>query len=91
MQFISVEIKLKEAKMPKNNGSHHVVPNPNGGWDVKKDGKTCRNGHQEKKQDAVDVGRKSSQDQNTELYIHGKDGKFQKKDSHGNDPCPPKG
>ncbi|WP_338587823.1 DUF2188 domain-containing protein [Paenibacillus sp. Y5S-9] len=29
--------------------------------------------------------------QKTELIIHGKDGKIQSKDSHGNDPYPPKG
>jgi hypothetical protein len=26
--------------MPKKPGSHHVVPNADGGWDVKKDGAT---------------------------------------------------
>ena len=26
-----------------------------------------------------------------DVYIHGKDGKIQNKDSHGNDPYPPKG
>ena len=41
--------------------------------------------------EAVDAGRKISQNQGTEFYIHGKDGKIQNKDSHGNDPYPPKG
>ena len=40
---------------------------------------------------AVEAGRKISQNQGTEFYIHGKDGKIQNKDSHGNDPYPPKG
>lgn len=52
---------------------------------------TRSSGHFDKKQDAVDAGRKFSQNQGTEFYIHGKDGKIQNKDSHGNDPYPPKG
>lgn len=44
--------------MPKKPGSHQVVPNSDGGWDVKKDGTTRSSGHVDKKQDAVDAGRK---------------------------------
>ena len=77
--------------MPKKPGSHHVVPNADGGWDVKKDGATRSSGHFDKKQEAVDAERKISQNQGTEFYIHGKDWKIQNKDSHGNDPYPPKG
>ncbi len=58
--------------MPKKPGSHHVVPNADGGWDVKKDGATRSSGHFDKKQDAVDAGHKISQNQGTEFYIHGR-------------------
>ena len=71
--------------------SHHVVPNPDGGWDVKKAGAERASKHSDTKQEAVEKGRQISQNQGTELYIHGKDGKIQQKDSHGNDPYPPKG
>jgi len=71
--------------------SHHVVPNPDGGWDVKKAGAERASKHSDTKQEAVEKGRQISQNQGTELYIHGKDGKIQQKDSHGNDPFPPKG
>ena len=71
--------------------SHHVVPNPEGGWDVKKAGSERASKHSDTKQEAVEKGRQISQNQGTELYIHGKDGKIQQKDSHGNDPFPPKG
>lgn len=71
--------------------SHHVVPNPDGGWDVKKRGAERASGHYETKADAVKEGREISQNQGTEFFIHGKDGQIQQKDSHGNDPCPPKG
>ena len=44
--------------MPKKPGSHHVVPNADGGWDVKKDGATHSSGHFDKKQEAIDAGRR---------------------------------
>lgn len=71
--------------------THHVVPNPAGGWDVKKGGSEKASNHFDKKADAVDKGREISQNQGSEFYIHGRDGKIQSKDSHGNDPNPPKG
>jgi len=70
--------------------SHHVVPNSGGGWDVKKSGAERSSKHCETKKEAVEKAREISQNQGTELVIHGKDGKIQQKDSHGNDPCPPK-
>lgn len=71
--------------------SHHVVHNPNGGWDVKKSGASRVSVHCDTKGEAVKAGRIISRNQNTELRIHGLDGKIQSCDSHGNDPCPPKG
>ena len=72
-------------------GSHHVVHNPDGGWDVKRGGSERSSGHFDRKQDAIGSGREISRNQGTEFYIHGQDGKIQSKDSHGNDPFPPKG
>lgn len=69
--------------MPK---SHHVVPNPKGGWDVKVSGGERAIKHTDVKQDAVDVAREISRNQKTELVIHNKDGRIGQKDSHGNDP-----
>ena len=75
--------------MPK--GSHHVVPGGDGGWNVRKGGAQRASEHFETKKEAVDAGRKISQNQHTEFFIHGTDGKIQQKDSHGNDSNPPKG
>lgn len=71
--------------------SHHVVPNPKGGWNVKKSGSDKVIKHFDKKDEAIDTGREISRNQKTELFIHDKVGKIQKRDSHGNDPHPPKG
>jgi len=72
-------------------GTHHVVPNPNGGWDVKKGGSDRSSRHYDTKKQAVDRAREISRNQKTELKIHNKDGKIAQSDSHGNDPYPPKG
>ena len=70
--------------------THHVVHNPKGGWDSKKGGGSRSIKHFENKGEAVEYTRKISQNQGSELVIHGKDGRIQDSDSHGNDPCPPK-
>lgn len=74
--------------MPK---SHHVVPDPSGGWNVRRGGTERASGHFEHKQDAIDAGRRMSQNQGTELRIHNKDGRIAQSDSHGRDPYPPRG
>ena len=77
--------------MTKSTKTHHVVPNPNGGWDVKRGGAERASGHFDRKQDAVDSAREISRNQGTELKIHNQDGRISQSDSHGNDPNPPKG
>lgn len=71
--------------------THHVVPNPKGGWDVKRGGAQKSSGHFDTKKEAIDAGREISRNQETELKIHNKDGKIAQSDSHGNDPKPPEG
>jgi len=70
---------------------HHVVPNSDGGWDVKRSGSDRASRHFDTKHEAEHKGREISQNQKTELVIHNKDGKISRSDSHGNDPFPPKG
>ncbi len=70
--------------------SHHVVHNPNGGWDVKKGGAQRASIHTNTKQQAEKAGREISRNQGSEFVIHGQNGRIQRPDSHGNDPNPPK-
>ena len=70
--------------------THHVVHNPNGGWDVKRGGGQRASAHVDTKVEAEKIGREISKNQVTEFIVHGLDGKIQRSDSHGNDPCPPK-
>ena len=84
---IEVQLKMKENAMSRK--THHIVHNPDGGWDVKRGGGEKSSGHFDTKQEAVDAGREISRNQATEFVIHGRDGKIQQSDSHGNDPNPP--
>ncbi|WP_201333043.1 DUF2188 domain-containing protein [Nitratiruptor sp. YY09-18] len=70
---------------------HHVVPNGDNGWCVKTDNAKKASRCFLHKKDAVNYARELSRKQKTELVIHNKDGKIAQKDSHGNDPYPPKG
>ena len=76
--------------MSKGPKSHHVVPDPSGGWDVKRGGASRASTHHDTKREAIDRGRDISRNQNSEFRIHNRDGKIARSDSHGNDPCPPK-
>jgi hypothetical protein len=69
---------------------HHVVPNGDQ-WGIKPSGGTKSIQNFDTKAEAVARAREISQNQHSELFIHGKDGKIQSRDSHGNDPYPPKG
>lgn len=68
----------------------HVVPSPNGGWDVKREGEPHPINHSGTQQAAIDAGRDVARDSHGELVIHGRDGKIRDKDSYGHDPFPPK-
>jgi len=77
--------------MSKKPDTHHVVPNPDGGWDVKRGGASRASSHHDTKQQAIDRAREISRNQNTELRIHNRNGRISRSDSHGGDPYPPKG
>jgi hypothetical protein len=68
----------------------HVVSNPNGGWDSKKNNAERASKHFETKKEAMDWSREKVRQEKSELIPHGKDGKIQNPNSHGNDPNPPK-
>ena len=77
--------------MSKKPETHHVVPNPDGGWDVKRGGASRASSHHDTKREAVERGRDISRNQGTEFRIHNRNGRIADSDSHGGDPFPPKG
>ena len=53
---------------------HHIVPSPQGGWDIRKNGSSRASNHCNTKQEAIDRGREISKNANSELVIHNKKG-----------------
>ncbi len=68
----------------------HVVP-ADGGWAVRKAGSSRATRTFATQKEAIDRARSIAKKQQTELYIHGRDGKIRERDSYGNDSYPPKG
>ena len=85
--FICYFIKRGSENMSRN---QHVVPGKNGGWNVRGAGAKRATVHTETKQDAINIARNISQNQHSELIIHGRNGRIQSRDSHGHDPFPPR-
>lgn len=69
----------------------HVVPNPKGGWDVKRPHAKRASRHTETQQEAIDTGREMAMNSSSELNIHNKKGRIREKNSYGNDPRDRKG
>jgi len=71
--------------------NQHVTTHPNGGWQVKGEGNSRATVRTSTQAEAIKVAREISKNQGSELVIHRQNGQIRDKDSHGNDPFPPKG
>jgi hypothetical protein len=71
--------------------NQHVVPTEDGRWGVRGEGNNRRTHITNTQKEAINLAREIARNQRSELLIHGRDGKIRKRDSHGNDPYPPKG
>ncbi|MCY2953493.1 MAG: DUF2188 domain-containing protein [Planctomycetota bacterium] len=67
----------------------HVVPNGNQ-WAVKREGIATPISRHRTQTNAADAGRPIARAAKAELVIHRPNGQIRDKDSHGNDPCPPR-
>ena len=70
--------------------NQHVVPHDRG-WAVKPAGGSRASSVHETQREAIDRARGIARNQGAELFIHRHDGRIRERDSHGNDPYPPKG
>lgn len=70
--------------------NQHVVPT-DGRWGVRGEGNSKLTSIFDTQAEAIDRAREISKNQGSELFIHGRDGRFRERDSYGNDPYPPKG
>ncbi|MEU0535505.1 DUF2188 domain-containing protein [Amycolatopsis tolypomycina] len=70
----------------------HVVPNPNGGWEVKKPGAGRASAHTDTQAQASARAREITANTGGETVVHGRDGRIRQKDTSpkGHDPNPPR-
>lgn len=71
----------------------HIVPNPNGGWDVRKPGAARASSHHNTQGEAETRAKDIlSNTGGGEAVIHNRKGQIRDSDTvfPGNDPCPPK-
>lgn len=68
----------------------HVVPN-NGDWAVVRSGAQRHSSHHSTQADAINAAQQTARRENTEMFVHGRNGQIRERDSYGNDPYPPKG
>ncbi|HEO2462149.1 TPA: DUF2188 domain-containing protein [Streptococcus agalactiae] len=71
--------------------NQHVVPNPNGGWDIKGAGNSRATKHTTTQAEAVEIATGIAKNNSSEVIIHSKNGRIRERNSYGNDPFPPKG
>lgn len=71
--------------------NQHVTPHPNGGWQVIGAGNTKATVRTDTQKQAIGVAREIAKNQESELFIHGKNGQIRERSSFGNDPYPPEG
>lgn len=76
-----------------NKNNRHVVPNPQGGWDVKKPGGDRASSHHKTQADADRHAREIVRNLGGgEVRTHGRDGRIRDSDTvpKGKDPYPPR-
>lgn len=70
--------------------NQHVVPHEDG-WAVRGAGNTRATSVHNTQAEAISRAREIAQDQESEMLIHGRDGRIRERDSFGGDPFPPPG
>ena len=59
-------------------------------WAVRGEGNKRDTSHHDTQAEAIERAREIARNQQSEVVIHGRDGRIRDKDSYGNDPHPPK-
>lgn len=73
-----------------NGKNQHVVPH-SGAWAVKGAGNSKPTRIVETQREAIEIAKEISKNQESELFIHGRNGQIRERNSYGNDDFPPKG
>ena len=70
--------------------NQHVTKHEDG-WQVKGAGNSKATRVVDTQKEAQSIAREIAKNQQSEVVIHGRDGRIRAKDSYGNDPYPPRG
>lgn len=73
-----------------NRNNIHIVQRP-GGWGTLREGSGRASGVFRTQAQAIRSGTGMARQGGGELVIHGQDGRIRERNTHGNDPFPPKG
>lgn len=68
-----------------SNKSQHVIPNKDGGWSVRKVGSARVTRIFDSFKEAIDYARQLAKKEQSELYVHRKDGTIKSKDTFSSD------
>jgi len=79
---------LKAASLGKKN--QHVVPNGSN-WAVRSTTSSKVTKVFSSQKEAISFAKNIAQNQETELFIHGRNGRIRERNSYGRDPFPPRG
>ena len=71
--------------------NQHVVPTEDGNQGVRGEGNSKLTRITNTQQEAIHIARGIAKNQESELFIHGRNGQIRERDSQGHDPYPPKG
>lgn len=77
--------------MAKKDAIHVTYDKDKGNWGVKKENTQKASARTDTKAEAQQIAKEQGRNQKTEVITHKKNGRFQKRESYGNDPYPPKG
>ena len=69
----------------------HVTPDGVGEWQVKRGGGECASKVFSTQQEAIAFARTVAMNQQTELFVHGRDGRIRERNTYKGDPFPPRG
>lgn len=70
--------------------NQHVVPHSDG-WAVKGENNSKATAVTSTQKEAINIARDIARNQQSELLIHGENGRIRARDSYGNDSFPPEG
>lgn len=71
--------------------NQHVTHRSDGNWQVKGAGNSRATVVTATQREAIEIAIAIARNQQSEMVVHGRDGRIREKNSYGNDPYPPKG